>query len=89
MDEKQTPKKYSEAQRRATKKYVERTNAAAQRRWNEAHKGDFKRLVFTMNIEKDGDVIDMVTSQSNRSDYIRRLVREDIARQNAETKSTK
>lgn len=81
-------KKYSEAQRRATKKYVERTNAAAQRRWNEAHKGDFKRLAFTMNIEKDGDVIDMVTSQSNRSDYIRRLVREDIARQNAEAKST-
>ena len=56
----------SEAQRRAVKKYKEKATTA---------------FSFRLSNDADRDVIDHLAKQENRTDYIRKLVREDMRKE--------
>lgn len=56
----------SEAQKRACKRYYVKT------------KGLYKVIMLRLNKEEDADVIERMEEQSNKTDYVRKLVRKDI-----------
>lgn len=59
-------KKTSEAVLRAVKKY------------DEAHKGDFKSVYMKLNKEKDSDILEKLASVENVQGYIKELIRADM-----------
>lgn len=56
----------TEAQKRAQKKY------------DEAHKKDFRMIQLKLNRETDADIIDKLESSGNIQGYIKNLIRSDI-----------
>lgn len=58
--------KTSEAALRAVKKY------------DEAHKGDFKSVFMKLHKEKDSDILEKLASVGNVQGYIKELIRADI-----------
>ena len=60
--------KTSEAALKAVKKY------------DEAHKGDFKSVYMKLHKEKDADVLDKLSSVGNVQGYIKSLIRADISK---------
>lgn len=60
--------KTSEAALKAVKKY------------DEAHKGDFKSVYMKLHKENDADVLDKLASVGNVQGYIKSLIRADISK---------
>lgn len=58
--------KSSEAALRAVKKY------------DEAHKADFKSVYMKLNKEKDSDILEKLSSVGNVQGYIKSLIRADM-----------
>ena len=58
--------KTSEAALRAIKKY------------DEAHKGDFKSVYMKLHKEKDSDILEKLASVGNVQGYIKELIRADM-----------
>lgn len=58
--------KTSDAALRAVKKY------------DKAHKGDFKSVYMKLNKEKDSDILEKLSSVGNVQGYIKALIRADI-----------
>lgn len=58
--------KSSEAALRAVKKY------------DEAHKGDFKSVSMKLNKERDSDILEKLSSVGNVQGYIKELIRADM-----------
>ena len=92
MDEKQTQKKsrLSEAARQHKKEYQklyeERTGRAAQKRYQEQHKHERKKILLNYHREKDSVILQQLELVSNKSDYIRQLILADIEKQSEDDK---
>lgn len=54
----------------------------AQRKYDLAHT---KQIKFKLNIRTDADILDRLKSQQNVQGYVKRLIREDIAREKNNT----
>lgn len=52
---------------------------AAERAW---HDKNIKKLQVHFNVVNDADILAKLDAQTSKIDYLRRLIREDIAREN-------
>lgn len=68
------------------KAYNERTGRAAQKKYQELHKDDYKKILLSYHKEKDRVILQKLEAQTNKSDYIRQLILADIAKQSNENK---
>ncbi|MDO4501027.1 MAG: hypothetical protein Q4B60_07130 [Erysipelotrichaceae bacterium] len=50
------------------------------KRATDYNKANTKREVLNMHLEKDKDIIDFLSTVSNKSSYIKELIREDMKR---------
>lgn len=66
MTETRTKQPYTAARKRANEK------------WNAANT---KAMRFVFMLKGDADILEKLNSVPNKTDYIRRLIREDIARE--------
>ena len=64
------------------REYTKKTNFAAQKKYNEAHKDD--SIFFTVRVtkSKDGDMLEFLEQFESRSGYVKQLIREDMERKN-------
>lgn len=58
----------------------------ASKKWNDKHRNEmralYRRYVLDFHKEKDANVIEKMDSVSNKNDYVRSLVLNDIAKSN-------
>lgn len=54
-----------------------KSSVQASMKWSKAH---MKQMKFDFNVDTDSDVIEKLLSVPNRVDYVRTLIREDIAK---------
>lgn len=54
--------------------------AAAQKRYDEAHRDTYKSYYIKCNRQQDTDIIEFLESQSNKQGLIKELIREAIKR---------
>lgn len=54
--------------------------ARNQRKYDEAHKDDYKAYYIKCNRQQDADIIEFLESQSNKQGIIKELIREAIKR---------
>ncbi len=59
------------------REYSQRTNYAAQAKY---HKEKTKHYTFAAMVNTESDIIEKLDSVSNKSGYIKKLIREDIAK---------
>ena len=60
------------------REYSQRTNYAAQTKY---HREKTKHYAFAAMVNTESDIIEKLDSVSNKSGYIKKLIREDIAKQ--------
>lgn len=51
--------------------------AAAQRRYNQKTKGEYKQVLLRYHRERDADVVEQLESVPNKREYVARLIRAD------------
>lgn len=68
----QKKKKYNAA-------YVKRTNAAAQKKWLEKNSERKKTKLLYLWLPRDGDVIEHLANIDNFCEYVKNLIRADMA----------
>ena len=74
-----TPEEARQRKNARQREYAKRTGYAANRRYEENNPEKSVQIQLKLQRPKDDDVIEKLQSVENRADYIRRLVREDIA----------
>lgn len=60
--------------------YVKRTGGAAQKKWTEKNKERKKTKLLTLWLPQDGDIIAHLDNVNNFCEYVKNLIREDIAK---------
>lgn len=63
------------------REYVKRTGGAASNKYNKEHTKD---ICLRLMINTESDIIEELERQDNKNGYIKRLIREDIARRKGE-----
>ena len=53
------------------------------------HKDNYKKFYMLFRIGSDNDIIDKLSNEANRTDYIRRLIRADIEREKQANRNPK
>ena len=51
----------------------------AQKKYDEAHRGNYKNFYIKCNINTDADIIKHIQEKGNVNGYVKELIRKDIA----------
>lgn len=70
--------KTSEKKLEYNREYTAKTNAAAQKKYQEKVKGNFSSILLKLDKVADADIISYLDSAGNKTAYLKSVIRKDM-----------